>query len=136
MKDLIKRSLISIVSCAFLWYVVYMFLQDIIIVQWNFFDSNMLFYLLLVAAWLFLFIWFWIYPISIKRSKLILFFFGIGFIIIGEYVLLNDVRNNIFIWDVVKVFWVLITLLAPTNILITSKIKEKKNRSNLEVIDA
>jgi len=136
MKDLVKRSFVSLFSGSFLWYLIYLFYQKTIIVQWSFFDSNFIFYFFLLSAGLFLLIAFGIYPLSIKRNKVILLFLWIWFIIIGNYVLLNDIQEKIFIWDIVKVFWVIITILAPTNILVTSKVKKNITNSKMEVIDA
>jgi len=136
MKDIIKRTLISIVVAAFLWYIVLLALQWVTIVQWEYINSNMLMYGILIIVSLFLIIFFGIYPVVIKFSKPILFVVWVWLIIIGHYVLLNDPHTQVYLWDIVKIFWVIVSILAWTNVLVSKKVKEKKQKSKMTIIEA
>lgn len=135
MKDIIKRIIISVISWLFLGYLAYLFFQNTVIVQLAYIDYNILYYLILVAICLFLFILFGIYPVHFRLTKATLFVLGIGLIIIWDTVLLNDVATYVYIGDIFKVLWVILTLLAWTNVLITDKITKTKQQKNIEVIE-
>ena len=135
MKDIIKRIIISIVSWVFLGYLAYLFFQNIIIVQSWFIEFNALYYVILIIICLFLFILFGIYPVHFRLTKATLFVLGLALIVIWDTVLLNDVTNYVYVGDIFKVLWVILTLLAWTDILVTDKVIKKKNEKNIEVIE-
>lgn len=135
MKDTIKRIIISIISWLFLGYLAYLFFQNTTIVQSWFAQYNMLYYLVLALVCVFLFMLFGIYPVHFRMTKATLFVLGIALIIIWDTVLLNDVATHVYVGDIFKVLWVALTLLARTNVLITDKVKKKKQEKNVEVIE-
>lgn len=135
MKDIIKRVVISVISWWFLGYLAYLFFQNTVIVQWWFAEYNMIYFLLLTLVCLFLFVLFGIYPVHFRMTKATLFVIGIALIIIGDTVLLNDVSTHVYIGDIFKVLWVVLTLLAWTNVLITDKVNKKKQDKKVEVIE-
>ena len=135
MKDTIKRIVISVISWLFLWYLVYLFFQNIIIVQSWFIQYNEIYYLVLVLVCLFLFILFGIYPVHFRMTKATLFVLGLALIVIWDTVLLNDVVSYVYVGDIFKVLWVVLTLLAWTNVLITDKVKKKKQEKNVQIIE-
>ena len=135
MKDTIKRIIISVISWLFLWYLAYLFFQNIIIVQSWFTQYNGIYYLVLVLVCLFLFILFGIYPVHFRMTKATLFVLGLALIVIWDTVLLNDVVSYVYVGDIFKVLWVVLTLLAWTNVLITDKVKKKKQEKNVQIIE-
>jgi len=135
MKDLFKRIMISVVSGWFLGYVAYLFFQNITIVQSGFIEYNMVYYIILLLICLFLFVLFGIYPVHFKMTKATLFVLGIALIIIWDTVLLNDIANHVYVADIFKVLWVILTLLAWTNVLITDKVKKQKQNKKVEIIE-
>lgn len=135
MKDLFKRIMISVVSGWFLGYVAYLFFQNITIVQSGFIEYNMVYYIILLLICLFLFIFFGVYPIHFKMTKATLFVLGIALIIIWDTVLLNNIANHVYVADIFKVLWVVLTLLAWTNVLITDKVKKQKQSKKVEIIE-
>ena len=135
MKDIIKRIIISIISWWFIGYLAYLFFQNIIIVQSWFIEFNALYYVILIIICLFLFILFGIYPVHFRLTKATLFVLGLALIVIWDTVLLNDVTNYVYVGDIFKVLWVILTLLAWTDILVTDKVIKKKNEKNIEVIE-
>lgn len=135
MKDIIKRVIISVISWLFLGYLAYLFFQNTIIVQSFYLEYNMLYYLILALVCLFLFIVFGIYPIHFRLTKATLFVLGIALIIIWDTVLLNNITTYVYVGDIFKVLWVILTLLAWTNLLITDKIIKKTKEKNIEIIE-
>lgn len=124
MKDIIKRVLISVFSGSLLWYIAYLYFQQIVIVQSWFTEYNIVYYGVLIIICLILFVFFGVYPVHFKMTKATLFVMGIALIIIWDTVLLNDVSNHVYIADIFKVVWVILTFLAWTNVLITDKVKK------------
>ncbi len=135
MKDIIKRIIISIISWWFIGYLAYLFFQNIIIVQSWFIEFNALYYVILIIICLFLFILFGIYPVHFRLTKATLFVLGLALIVIWDTVLLNDITHYVYVGDIFKVLWVILTLLAWTDILVTDKVIKKKNEKNIEVIE-
>jgi hypothetical protein len=135
MKDLLKKIIISVVSWWFIGYLAYLFFQNTVIVQWWFSEYNMIYYIILFVICLFLFVFFGIYPIHFKITKATLFVIGIALIVIWDTVLINDISNHVYVSDIFKVLWVILTLLAWTNVLITDKVKKQKQSKKVEVIE-
>jgi len=135
MKDIIKRIIISIISWLFLGYLAYLFFQNTVIVQSFYIEYNTIYYLVLALICLFLFILFGIYPVHFRMTKATLFVLGLALIIIWDTVLLNDISTHVYIWDIFKVLWVVLTLLSRTNVLITDKVQKKKQAKNVEIIE-
>ncbi len=68
-------------------------------------------------------------------TKATLFVLGLALIVIWDTVLLNDVVSYVYVGDIFKVLWVVLTLLAWTNVLITDKVKKKKQEKNVQIIE-
>ena len=135
MKDIIKRIVISVISWLFLGYLAYLFFQGTVIVQSAYLEWNTLYFLILTLICLFLFILFGIYPVHFRLTKATLFVVGLALIVIWDTVLLNDVTTYVYVGDIFKVLWVVLTLLAWSNLLITDKIQKKKQEKNIEIIE-
>ena len=135
MKDIIKRIIISVISWLFLGYLAYLFFQGTVIVQSAYLEWNTLYFLILTVICLFLFILFGIYPVHFRLTKATLFVVGLALIVIWDTVLLNDVATYVYIGDIFKVLWVVLTLLAWSNLLITDKVKKQKQAKNVEIIE-
>ena len=139
LPDIIKRTAITVIGAAFLAYIVYLFTNGQVIVQGEYENLNELLYVLLTAFILYKIVFFGIFPkalFGMKMTKATMLVSGIILILIGHYVLLNDASNHIFLWDIVKIIWVIITILGPTNMLISKKVKKKADESKMEIIEA
>jgi hypothetical protein len=68
-------------------------------------------------------------------TKATLFVLGLALIVIWDTVLLNDLTTYVYVGDIFKVVWVILTLLARTNVLITDKVKNKKQQKNVKIIE-
>lgn len=135
MKDLLKRIVISAVSWALIWYLIFLFFWNNIIVQTYFLDYNNWYYLILILVCLVLFVFFWVYPVHFRMTKATLFVIWIALIIVWDNILLNDVTKFVYVADLFKIIWVVLTLLARTNVLITDKVKLKWINKKVEIIE-
>lgn len=135
MKDFIKRILVGIISWSFLWYIWYLFLQNQTIVQTWFLEYNFIYFIVLTIVAIFLFVFFGVYPVYYKITKASVFVIWLSLIIIWDTVLTNNISNSIFVADIVKLFGVILTLLAWTNILVTDKVKKQHSDNNIEIIE-
>jgi len=135
MKDFIKRILVLIIFWILAWYLVYSLIVWKPIVQSQYSNMNILFYLILIAICMYIAIFYWIYPIHIKFSRSTLFVLWLSAIIMWKTVFLDDPMNNIYFWDISSVLWVVILIIWPTNLITTSKVKKIKEDKNIEIIE-
>lgn len=135
MKDFIKRILVIIIFWILAWYLIYSLIVWKSIVQSQYSNMNVLFYLILIAICMYIAIFYWIYPIHIKFSRSTLFVLWLSAIIMWKTVFLDDPMNNIYFWDISSVLWVIILIIWPTNLITTSKVKKIKEDKNIEIIE-
>lgn len=135
MKDLIKRIIISLISWWLIWYLLFLLTQWATIVQWEYLEYNLLYFILLFLITWYLFIFFGIYPLHIKMTKATLFVCWLALIIIGDTVLTNNPSKLIFVGDIFKLLGAILTVLAWTNVLITDKVKKEKADKKIEIIE-
>lgn len=135
MKDTLKRLIVIMVFWLFSGYLIYSFLINKSLVQPEYANINSLFYSILIAISLYVSVFYGFYPIHIKFSRATLFVLWLSAIIMGKTVFLNDPINNIFFWDLSSVLWVVLLIIWPTNLIVTSKVKKVKEDKNLEIIE-
>ncbi|MEI6425775.1 MAG: hypothetical protein WCO66_00305 [Candidatus Absconditabacteria bacterium] len=135
MKDILKRIVIGLVCVLFLFYLGYLFVGQQVILQTGFAQRNILYYIVLAAALIYVLIFFSIYPFYFKISKVSLFVLGLALIVLGDGVLLNDITKQIFVADLIKILGVVFTLLAFTDFFVTSKVKKQHQDSKVEIIE-
>jgi hypothetical protein len=135
MRDIIKRFSIIIVYGSLLAYVVYLYGIQATIVQWLYSDLQLLIYILLFTFLLYKFVFYGIYPVKIQFSKITLFVLWLVLLFVGEYVLLNNPSQWVYISDLIKIIGVVITILSPTNILHTDKVLKKEKQKGVEIIE-
>lgn len=135
MKDLIKRSIITVIFLIIWIYLIYSYFSWITITNQEYINLNNTYYFFLIIISLYIAIIHWLYPIHIKFNKAIIFFIWIAMIVIWKTVLNNNWQSNIYFWDFSIVIWVILTLLAWTNTLIPDKINKKKMSKKIEVIE-
>ena len=135
MKDFIKRLLVIIIFWILAWYLIYSLIVWKSIVQSQYSNMNLLFYIILIAICMYIAIFYWIYPIHIKFSRSTLFVLWLSAIIMWKTVFLDDPMNNIYFWDISSVLWVFILIIWPTNLITTSKVKKIKEDKNIEIIE-
>ncbi|PZM79764.1 hypothetical protein DLH72_05515 [Candidatus Gracilibacteria bacterium] len=135
MKDFIKRLLVISLFGVFAGYLVYSFLIGKLLVQPEYQNVNNLFYLILIIISLYISVFYGFYPIHIKFSRATLFVIGLGAIIMGKTLFLNDPLNEVYFGDLSAILGVVLIIVGPTNIITTTSVKKKKEEKNLEIIE-
>lgn len=135
MKDLLKRCFVWLVTGGFLWYFSFLFVNGVDFVQWGLPLSTSRYYLIVVIIFVFLFIFFAIYPVHFKMNKATLFLVGLCLLVLWDTIFLNVPEQHIYVWDLLKLFGVLLMLLAWTNVLITDKVNNDKKMKKVEIIE-
>lgn len=135
MRDIIKRFGIIVVYGALLAYIVYLYGIGATIVQWAYLDFNVIMYVLLFVFSLYKFVFYGVYPVKINFSKITLFVLGVALLFVGEYVLINNTSQGVYIADLIKIVAVVLIVLSPTNILHTDKVMKKDKAKWVEIIE-
>ncbi len=105
------------------------------LVQPEYQNVNILFYLILIAISLYVSVFYGFYPIHIKFSRATLFVLGLAAIIMGKTLFLNDPLNGVYFGDLSAILGVVLIVVGPTNIITTTSVKKKKEEKNLEIIE-
>lgn len=135
MKDLLKRGSIGLICVLFLGYLIYLLIWSQTIVQIWFIDQNILYYVVLAIVFLYILIFFSIVPTYFKISKWSLFLLWLALILLWDGVLINNPDKQIYLADLVKLIWVVITLLSFSNFFITSKLQKQHQDKKVKVIE-
>ncbi len=135
MRDIIKRFGIIVVYGALLAYIVYLYGIGATIVQWSYLDFNTVIYVLLFVFALYKFVFYGVYPVKINFSKITLFVLGMVLLFVGEYVLINNPSELVYISDLIKIIAVVLIVLSPTNILHTDTVMKKDKAKWVEIIE-
>lgn len=135
MKDILKRIIIGFVCLWFIWYLLFLYTNNSVIVLDYFQEWNFWYYVVLLLAFIYVFVFFSLFPMYFTISKSSLFVLWIALIVLWDTVLVNTIEKNIFLWDFIKIIWVFFTLTAFTNLFFTSKMKKQKESSKIEIIE-
>lgn len=137
MIDLIKRTVVTLIGGAVIFYTAMLFSSDAIIVQPEYNGMNLVsLWAMILLAW-YMMIVYGIYPLYHPMQKRILALLGIGTIVFGHVILLNDYNTAMYAGDIMKIFGVMIIWLGATGILTsTKKIAGQKKWKAIEIIEA
>lgn len=105
------------------------------IVNPAFVSYNTVAYGVLAIFFLYIGVLFGVNPVDMPMMKRTLFIFGIMLVLLGYVYLLNDPTKYIYISDMIRVLGILLIILSPTGVLITEKIKEKKQSKKTQIIE-
>lgn len=130
----IKRIFIFLFSGCALWYLGYLLFNWIIISNWPQYQ-NYLCYILLALVFLYYIIFYSLRPTYIKWNKIINTLLWIFVVYLSHYYLVNSWYDGIYYWDIFSVIWVLLTIIWPTNLLISKEIQKIKEDNNSEIIE-
>ena len=136
----IKRIIVMLVFGAFLGYFFSILVQNdtAFLVNNSPLEDEMWFHIMcggIVAISLYFFNVYGIFCANVPFPRLTALILGIALIIISMY-LPNDGKQGIFLGDLVSVLGVFSTILFPTNVLVTDKSKEEKQKKEEEIIEA
>lgn len=133
MKNLIRRFIIWIVFLAFLWYLIYILVSaDITITTW-WTNTDYLICCILAIIWLYYLVFYAIKPTYFKWYKIVNTLIWILIIYISQTYMLNSWSEAIYYWDIFSVIWVVLTIIWPTNLLLSKEIKKDKKTEIIEV---
>lgn len=136
MFDIIKRILVTLTSGAVIFYTGSLLASQSIVVQPEYIWMNLLSLLGIIAIAIYMLIVYGAYPLYHPMQKRILTVLGIGLIVFWQTVLLNDYNTWIYVWDIMKVFGVLIIRFGSTWLLTSKKISQQKKEKSIEIIEA
>ncbi|MFC2696000.1 hypothetical protein BSK20_04690 [SR1 bacterium human oral taxon HOT-345] len=135
MRDALKRIGVITAFGTFSGYLIYSLIMQKPIVLPEYQHMNFVFCVVLIVISLYISIFYGIYPIHVRFSRATLFVLGISAIVMGKTVFLNDPMNDAYFGDLSCVVGVLLLIIGPTNFIMTSGVKKKREEKNLEIIE-
>jgi len=133
--DIIKRSIFWVVFIAIISYLIYLISNWTIIVNESFLDQNNMVYGLYILISLYYLVFYVIKPTYIKKYKLRNTLIWVFVITSSQSFLANQWAEWIYYKDIFTLIWVFLTLIWPTNLLISKKLKKEKQDKKMEVIE-
>lgn len=116
-------------------YFVYLFVNGAVIVQAEYLSVNLLLYIVLILFFLYKFVFFGVYPILVVMHKPTIFVAGVALLFVGHYILVNDPNTHVYVGDLVKLLWVILIIISPTNLLHPEKTLKEKRNKEVEIIE-
>ena len=129
MRRIVFWIMFSILICL----LIYFYVNWVTIVKGGFENINIVMYVVLFVIFLYYMIFYVIRPTYIKWFKLINTLVWLLIIFISQYFIINSWPDHIFYWDILCLIWVVLTIIWPTNALISKKDQKEKD---LEIIEA
>lgn len=130
----LKRIIVFLFSWAVLWYLCYLLINWIVITDWPEY-KNYICYVVLFLVFIYYLVFYALKPTYIKRNKIINTLLWIFVVLFSYYYLLNSWQDAIYYWDIFSIIWVLLTIVWPTNLLISKEIQKIKEDNNSEIIE-
>ena len=134
--DILKRSVFWVLFLAALAYLVYLLSNWTIIVNETFLEKNTIIFGLYILIFLYYLVFYAVKPTYIKKYKLRNTLIWVFMITSSQTFLLNNWPEGVYFWDIFAVIWVFLTILWPTNLLISKKLKKETQDKKMEVIEA
>ena len=132
MKNL-KRIIFWIIFLALICLLVYLYINWVTIVKDEFKNINLVIYIILFVIFLYYTILYVIRPTYIKWFKLINTFIWLWIIFVSQYFIANSWIDKIFYWDILCLIWIVLTIIWPTNLLISKKDQQEKDLEIIEI---
>ncbi len=130
MKDKIIQLFRLIIWVLLMIYVYYLYTKWVVISP----ENNVIMMLFVSFIWVFMIVM-WIHPLCIKKARYIQFFLWIFLILVGNYYLKDDPSKSLFLADIIKILWVLLTIAWPMWICVPEKCKKKEEEAKIEIIE-
>ncbi len=134
--DIIRRSIFGLIFLSAIVYLAFLFVTWTIIVNENFLDQNKIINWFYIIIFLYYLVFYIIKPTYIKRFKLRNTLIWIFIVTASQSFLLNSWHDWLFFGDIFTIFWIFLTIIWPTNLLISKKIKQEKQEKKMEIIEA
>lgn len=128
-----RRIIFWIIFLILIALLVYLFSKWIIISKPDYENINKVLYIVLFIIFLYYLTFYSIRPTYIKWFKIINTIIWLFVIYISQYFIANSWIDWIYYWDIICLIWVVLTIIWPTNALISKKEQKEKN---IEIIEA
>lgn len=135
--DIIKRSLVSLISFAVLVYALYLLVTWATVAPAEHSGMNIFNLLIVMAVACYVGVVYGLYPIYHPYQKRIFLILGIGLIFYAHSYMINNLDTHVYVADITKLFAVLIIWFGGTGLLSKTKIiQDQKKHKNIEIIEA
>lgn len=129
----LKRIFVFVFSWAIIWYLIYLLFNWVKIVDWSE-VNNYIVYWLFFLIFLYYIVFYTIKPTYFKWTKLVNTLLWL-FIVYTSQTLINSWFDGIYYWDIFSVIGVVLTIIWPTNLLISKEVQKIKEYKNSEIIE-
>lgn len=133
--DIVKRSIFGLIFLAAITYLVFLFSTWVIIVNEKFLDKNNIILWFYWLIFIYYFVFYTIRQTYIKKHKLRNTLIWIFLIISSQSFLLNSGHEWLYFADIFTVIWIFLTIIWPTNLLISNKVKKERQDKKMEIIE-
>jgi hypothetical protein len=104
------------------------------LVNWST-ELNYITYWILILVFTYYLVFYSIIPTYIKWFKVINTIVWLFVVVISYKFLVNSWYEGIYYWDIFNVIWIILTIIWPTNLLVSKEIKKDKDDKNMEIIE-
>jgi len=130
MKNL-KRIILWIIFAILICFLIYLYSNKVVIVKEGY--NNLTIYIILFVIFLYYLLCYVIKPIYIKYFKIINTILWVFVIYISQKFLINSWIDWIYYWDILCLIWVVLSIIWPTNLLVSKELEDSKK---VEIIEA
>jgi len=133
--EILKKSILALIFLAVISYLVYLITFWVVIVNENFLDQNKIIIGLYILIFLYYLFFYVIKPTYIKKFKLRNTLIWVFIIVSSQSFFLNSGHEWLYFADIFTVIWLFLTIIWPTNLLISKKLKQEKQEKKMEIIE-
>ena len=129
----IKRIVFWVIFSLLIVLLIYLYINWVIITIEEYKNINLVMYIILWIIFLYYLILYVVKPTHIKYFKIINTAIWLFVIYISQKYLTNSWIDWIYYWDIFCLIWVFLTIIWPTNLLVTKELEDSKK---VEIIEA
>ncbi len=133
--EIFKKSVFGLIFLSVISYLFYLMFSWTVIVKEDFLDKNKILIGLYILIFLYYLIFYVIKPTYIKRFKLRNTLIWVFVILSSQYFFLNEWHNWLYYADIFTVIWLFLTIIWPTNLLVSKKLKQEVQEKKMEIIE-
>lgn len=130
-----KRIIFWIIFSCIIFFLTYLFINKVVLAKPNFEHLNNLIYIIFFVISFYYLIFYSVRPTYFRLFKFINTLIWFIIIFLSQYLVANSWIDWIFYWDIICVIWVVLTIIWPTNLLVSKELKESKDSKTVEIIE-
>lgn len=135
MSDFWKRTIAGVLGCAGIAYVARMLAQKQTFVIDSLVANQLWIAIALMALFLIFVVGLALKPFALKRLKWWVVVYGLGLVLVGHYLLIDNADAGVYAGDAIALLGVLIFFLALAGALVTKKVQQKVEKAMQEIIE-